>query len=36
MHVNPSFIYAVFLWPYFLQLDEIESQGIDEAFKKDN
>ena len=23
MHVNPSFIYAVFLWPYFLQLDEI-------------
>ena len=34
MHVNPSFIYAVFLWPYFLEEDEKESKGIDESFKR--
>lgn len=38
LHVNPSFIYAVFLWPYFQELEEKysnkDSLGIDQAFKK--
>ena len=38
MHVNPSFIYAVFLWPYFQELEESNSrdnpQAIDKAFNQ--
>ena len=38
LHVNPSFIYAVFLWPYFQELEakysDDSSSGIDRAFKK--
>jgi poly(A) polymerase len=38
MHVNPSFIYAVFLWPYFQEILENNSQKkqsleIDEIFR---
>ncbi|MBT7542670.1 MAG: polynucleotide adenylyltransferase PcnB [Gammaproteobacteria bacterium] len=38
LHVNPSFIYAVFLWPYFKKLEQKYSQknslGVDLAFQK--
>ena len=36
LHVNPSFIYAVFLWPYFQELEEnfSNSKTMDELFKK--
>ena len=38
LHVNPSFIYAVFLWPYFLELEKKYSDrntsNIEEVFNK--
>ena len=38
MHVNPSFIYAVFLWPYFQELEEKNlkgnSQGSERVFNQ--
>ena len=37
LHVNPSFIYAVFLWPYFKVLEDKyinnESRTIDDVFR---
>ena len=37
LHVNPSFIYAVFLWPYFKVLEDKyinnESKTIDDVFR---
>ena len=37
LHVNPSFIYAVFLWPYFKVLEDKyinnESRAIDDVFR---
>ena len=38
LHVNPSFVYAVFLWPYFKELEKKYFQkntlGIDQVFQK--
>ena len=37
LHVNPSFIYAVFLWPYFKVLEDKyinnNSRSIDDVFR---
>ena len=29
LHVNPSFIYAVFLWPYFKEMEETSPDAKD-------
>ena len=36
LHVNPSFIYAVFLWPYFKEMEETSSdvKDFDSIFRR--